>query len=70
MACHGPTGAGNGPARYPSLSGQHAQYTAIQLKAYRDGSRATDPQSMMRDIAAKLTDEDIEQLAAYVSALH
>lgn len=70
MACHGPTGAGNGPARYPSLSGQHAQYTALQLKAYRDGSRATDPQGMMRAIAARLSDADIDRLAAYLAALH
>ncbi|MEQ8231189.1 MAG: c-type cytochrome [Gammaproteobacteria bacterium] len=70
MACHGPSGAGNGPARYPALRGQHAEYTALQLKAYRDGSRATDAASMMRDIASRLTDEDIALLSAYVSALH
>ncbi|MCB1746545.1 MAG: cytochrome c4 [Gammaproteobacteria bacterium] len=70
MACHGPTGAGNGAARFPALRGQHAEYTALQLKAYRDGSRSTDPQSMMRTIAGRLTDDDIEQLSRYVSALH
>ena len=70
MACHGPSGAGNGPAKFPALRGQHAEYTKLQLQAYRDGTRATDPQGMMRMIAAKLSDEDIEQLAKYVSALH
>ena len=62
--------AGNGAARFPALRGQHAEYTALQLKAYRDGSRSTDPQSMMRTIAGRLTDDDIEQLSRYVSALH
>ncbi|MEQ8663983.1 MAG: cytochrome c4, partial [Gammaproteobacteria bacterium] len=66
----GPTGAGNGPAQYPALRGQHAEYTALQLKAYRDGSRATDAASMMRDIAGRLSDADIALLAGYVSALH
>jgi cytochrome c553 len=70
MACHGPGGAGNGPARYPSLRGQHPEYTIAQLKAYRAGTRTTDAQAMMRSIAARLTDADIEQLARYVSALH
>jgi cytochrome c553 len=70
MACHGPNGAGNAAAKYPALRGQHAEYTILQLNAYRDGSRATDPQSMMRTIAARMSDNDIEQIARYISALH
>lgn len=70
MACHGPSGVGNAAANYPALRGQHADYTTVQLKAYRDGTRATDPQSMMRTIAQRLTDEDIQNLARYLSALY
>ncbi len=70
MACHGPSGAGNQPAGYPALRGQHAEYTALQLKAYRDGSRPGGPQNMMGTIAAKLSDADIEVLSRYLSALH
>lgn len=70
MACHGPDGAGNAAARYPALRGQHAEYTVAQLKAYRDGTRKTDPQGMMRSIAQKLSDADMENLARYGSALH
>ena len=70
MACHGPSGAGNAPAGFPALRGQHAEYTALQLKAYRDGSRDTDPAGMMRNIAKRLSDADIELLSQYVSALH
>ena len=70
MACHGPNGAGNPAAKYPSLRGQHADYTENQLLSYRDETRDTDQQMMMRSIAAKLSDEEINQLAKYVSALH
>lgn len=70
MACHGPNGAGNYTAKFPSLRGQRASYTAIQLKAYRTGDRTTDPQGMMRTIASRLTDAEIDNLAKYVSALH
>ncbi len=70
MACHGPGGSGNAAANYPALHGQQVDYTVLQLKAYRDGSRDTDPQNMMRQIAARLTDDDMLNLARYVSALH
>lgn len=36
LACHGPAGLGNPPAGFPRLSGQHARYIAVQLKAFRD----------------------------------
>jgi cytochrome c553 len=36
-ACHSPTGKGNAPAGFPALAGQHADYTAAQLRAYRKG---------------------------------
>jgi len=68
--CHGPTGAGNAPAKFPRLSGQHAAYVIKQLKAFRDGSRANDAGQMMRNVAAKLTDAEIKAVAAYVDGLH
>ena len=72
MACHGPNGAGNPAANYPALRGQHAKYTSIQLAAYRSGERKTgaERKSMMQTIAAKLSDEDIANLADYINALH
>ncbi len=70
-ACHSPRGKGNGPAGFPSLSGQHPKYVAAQLKAFRSGARNNDGDSrMMRDVAARLTDADIEALSSYVSGLH
>ncbi len=69
--CHNPSGKGNEPAGYPALGGQNAEYIAKQLKAYRDGTRATTSNaSIMADVASKLTDAEIEAVANYVSGLH
>lgn len=70
MACHGPTGAGNPAAHFPALHGQHAAYVVAQLKAFRSGDRHNDAGKMMRDIAAKLTDAQIEAVASYIQGLH
>lgn len=70
MACHGPTGNGMGLAGFPDISGQHATYTASQLKMFRSDERRNDMNGMMRDIAKKLTDEDIDTLSHYVAGLH
>jgi len=67
--CHGPAGLGNPGAAYPSIQGQHATYVAAQLRAYRSGTRNTDPNQMMRNAAALLTDEEIDAVASYVQGL-
>jgi len=70
LACHGPTGRGNPAAKYPALQGQHAAYTAKQLNDYAAGTRETDGKtSIMRDIAARLSKEDIAALSSYVQGL-
>lgn len=65
--CHGPAGSGI-PVRFPRLSGQHADYTMVQLKAFRSGERANAP--MMKAIAARMTDQDIAAVADYIQGLH
>jgi cytochrome c553 len=67
--CHSPDGAGI-PIQYPRLSGQHTEYTAAQLRAFRAGQRANDENEMMRTIASRLTDQQISALAEYLSGLH
>ena len=67
-ACHGPTGAGL-PAQYPRLSGQFADYTLLQLQAFRDGGRSNDPNAMMRSIALKMTDAEMRAVADYAAGL-
>lgn len=70
LACHGPTGRGNPAAGYPALQGQHAVYTAKQLRDYASGTRTTDGATrMMRDIAARLSPEDVDALASYIQGL-
>ena len=69
MACHGPNGAGNPAAKFPALAGQHAAYTAAQLRAFRAGERANDAGNMMRNVAAKMTDAEIDAVAEYIAGL-
>lgn len=75
MACHSPTGRGNAPAGFPALAGQHAQYVADQLRAYRKGyeypaGRTNDGDAMiMRTIAFGLSDKEIDAVSSYVAGL-
>ena len=64
-ACHGADGM-SAVDLYPNIKGQKAAYIVKQLKAFRDGSRS-DP--MMSPMAAPLSDDDINNLAAYFSSL-
>ncbi|MDH0749340.1 cytochrome c4 [Pseudomonas sp. GD03842] len=69
--CHSPNGAGNAAAGFPHLSGQHADYVKKQLTAFREGERTNDGDTMvMRTIASKLSNKDIDALAAYIQGLH
>jgi len=66
--CHGPTGTGI-PAQYPRIGGQFAEYLEVQLKSFREGTRANDPNKMMRTIALKMTDAEIKAVADYIAGL-
>ena len=70
MACHGPTATGNPAANFPNLAGQHASYTAAQLQAFKNESRANDTNSVMIDVALKLTNEEIEAVSQYLQGLY
>ena len=66
--CHGPDGAGI-PGQYPRLAGQFAEYVDAQLKLFRAGGRANDPNGMMRGVAARMSDEEIKAVAEYAAGL-
>jgi cytochrome c553 len=66
--CHGPSGAGI-PVEFPHIAGQFAAYIETQLKAFRSGARANDPNGMMRGVAAHMTDDEIKAVAQYVAGL-
>lgn len=70
MACHGPDGAGNALAKYPALRGQNFDYVVKQLRDYRDRNRTTDPNETMQTISQRMTVEEMESVARYMSALH
>ena len=63
-ACHGPDGNSPAPA-FPKLAGQHASYLAKSLNEYKSGARK-DP--IMAGMAAALSKEDIENVAAYYAS--
>jgi len=67
-ACHGPSGDGL-PVKYPRLGGQHSEYVLNQLRQFRLGTRANDEAKVMRTIAAKLTDQEMEAVADYIQGL-
>jgi len=66
--CHGPRGEGI-PAQFPALAGQYADYIDAQLRAFRSGARANDPNRMMRMTAARLSDAEIKAVADYIAGL-
>lgn len=66
MGCHAANGSGI-PAQYPRLSGQHAEYTAAQLTAFRDGVRKNNAQ--MSGVAAKMNDREIKAVSDYIAGL-
>ncbi len=64
--CHAPNGAGI-PSRYPRVGGQHAEYTAAQLRAFRDGTRRND--LSMAQIAARLSEAEIKAVSDFIAGL-
>ncbi len=68
--CHGPTGAGNPAAKFPKIAGQQIKYVVKQLKSFKSATRNNDPGKMMRNIAIKMTDAEMEAVAEYIAGLH
>ena len=67
-SCHGPSGHGI-PDKYPRLNAQHSEYTLAQLNAFRLGLRKNDPEAVMRTIAQKLTEQEMQSVADYIQGL-
>lgn len=65
FACHGPGGAGIAP-HFPAITGQPRAYTRTQLKAWQAGTRSNDPQGLMKSVADRMTDADIEAVSLYL----
>jgi len=69
IACHSVNGNGMKKASFPAISGQSVDYLKKQLTSFRDGTRSNDTNEMMRNIAIKLSDKEINELAQYMSAI-
>lgn len=69
LACHGPDGKGNEPAKFPRLAGQNAQYIELQLNAFKTGKRTNSPNEMMESIAQHMSDEEIKAVSSYIEGL-
>jgi len=68
--CHGPSGEGNPGANYPALTGQHADYVAKQLLAYRKEQRTNPMANIMMGVAQHMSDKEIEAVSSYIEGLH
>jgi cytochrome c553 len=66
--CHGADGKAQ-ISMYPKLAGQNTQYLVYALKAYRNGDRKGAMAGIMTPNVMALTDQDIDDLAAYYHSL-
>ena len=64
-ACHGADGDKTIDGQYPRIAGQYADYLKRTLQDYRSGARKN---AIMAGFATTLSDQDIDDLAAYFSA--
>ena len=64
--CHG--AQGEGKEKNPALAGKDAAFLAKEMQNFRSGARQ-DPMKMMNMLAKPLSDQDIENLAAYYASL-
>ena len=65
--CHGANAEGNSPANFPRLGGQQAEYLLVQLESFSNNNRTNDMNAMMQDIAARMSQKEMEAVAAYLA---
>lgn len=70
IACHGPSGGGNGQAGFPALAGQNADYVIAQLAAFKEKKRTDDYNGIMRDISSRMSAEDMAAVAHYLQGMY
>ena len=68
VGCHGANGKSANPI-WPNLAGQHAKYVVLSLQAYKAQERKSTNAAQMYPFAAQLSEQDMENLAAYISSL-
>lgn len=68
VGCHGASGKSANPI-WPNLAGQHAEYVVLALKAYKSQERKSANAAQMYPFAGQLSEQDMENVAAFVSSL-
>lgn len=68
-SCHGPNAEGNGPARFPALASQQADYIVAQIELFHHETRNNDMNKMMRIGAFKVNTDEAQQVAAYLASI-
>ena len=68
FSCHGPNAEGVGE-NFPPLINQGKLYVSQELQRWKDGSRKNDPLNLMKTIAKRLTQKEIEAVAEYLSTM-
>jgi cytochrome c553 len=71
ITCHGENGKGLEPnsEMFPVIGGQNKDYLSRQLVNFRKADRTNSPNNIMNKITSKLTDDELEALAEYISGL-
>lgn len=79
VGCHGQNGGGRSDwsetmkippvILAPAIGGQHPAYVTKQLLAYKSGERSNDPAQIMRNIASRMSDDEIRAVSEYVATL-
>jgi cytochrome c553 len=67
-SCHSPNGVGI-PPNYPRLAGQHAEYSAAQLRAFRTEQRTNDVNAVMQMITNRMTEKEMQAVSEFISGL-
>lgn len=69
--CHGELGKGKAPniSVFPRIGGQHKAYLIKELKDFKGGLRDNDPAGMMQNIARRLDESEMQDVADYLSTL-
>src|SRR5450830_1008107 len=67
IGCHQLQGAGH--LTYPRIGGQHVQYVTQQLKNFASAERSNDVSRFMRVVAKRMSEEEIDSVAAYLASL-
>lgn len=69
VACHGKDGKKPLTPEYPKLAGQNAKYAEKQMLDIKSGARANGSSAAMKGVMHLVSDEEIKQLAKYLSEI-